>query len=77
MTAKGKVTLLGQYANDAFTFLGDGWVAGGIGFCEPEDWNTPADVANDGMCGTATASIQARYEGGSFTVDKPQFSGLD
>ncbi len=77
VSAKGKVTLLGQYANDQFTFLGEGWVAGGIGFCEPEEWNTPADVANDGWCGTAMASIQARYEGGSFNISDPSFSGID
>ena len=46
----GDMTLLMAEVNDIFNVEGSFWVAGGIGFCDEEDWDTPADVLDDNFC---------------------------
>mgnify|MGYP001194192343 CR=1 FL=1 len=62
VSAKGRLTLLGGYDGSDFVFRGDAWIAGGIGFCEEEDWNTPADVLDDGWCMACVASFDLMYK---------------
>jgi hypothetical protein len=50
VSVRGDLTLLGGEVGDRFKMSGFMWVAGGIGFCDEEDWDTPADVLDDGWC---------------------------
>jgi hypothetical protein len=51
----------GGCANEA-SFKGSFWMAGGIGFCDPEDWDSWANRWwGDGWCWTAGAMISADY----------------
>jgi hypothetical protein len=50
VSIRGDFTLVGGEVNDLFKVAGDFWVAGGAGFCDEEDWDTPADVLDDDWC---------------------------
>lgn len=71
VTAKGRLDLLGGYDN-GLVFWGKAWIAGGIGFCEEEDWETPGDVLDDGFCLACVASFDLLYKNGwssNYAVD--------
>lgn len=50
VSVRGDLTLLGGEVGDKFKMQGSMWVAGGIGFCDEEDWDCPADVLDDDFC---------------------------
>ena len=66
VSIRGDMTLMGAYTNDLFTIGGNFWVAGGIGFCDEEDWDAPCDVLDDGGCAACVAELSAT---GSYPPD--------
>jgi len=50
VTARADMTLLGGLRDDVWHLSGYGFMAGGVGLCEPEDWDTRRDVLNDSWC---------------------------
>jgi len=50
VSVKGKAKLLGGVVGDLFKLEGSFWVAGGIGFCDEEDWDSPGDAFDDDWC---------------------------
>lgn len=64
VTAKGRLSLLGAFDGADFVFQGSGWIAGGIGLCDEEDWKTPEDVLDDGFCLACVASFDLLYKNG-------------
>ena len=76
VSVRGDLTLLGGKVNDLFKISGNMWVAGGIGFCDEEDWDTPADVFDDDFCAACVVSGKAT---GHFPPKdlNLQFSGPD
>lgn len=79
VSIKGKVTLMGLKSGSEYKFSGNGWIAGGLGFCEPEDWNSIADVRDDDWCLTGDAKFGATYStlNSEFSLQGPDFSCCD
>jgi len=79
VSIKGKLTLMGLKSGDDYKFQGNGWIAGGIGFCEPGDWNSISDVRDDDWCLTGDASFGATYSSvdEEFSLSGPDFSCCD
>lgn len=79
VSIKGKVTLMGLKSGSDYKFNGKGWIAGGLGFCEPEDWNSISDVRDDDWCLTGDASFGATYSSvnSDFSLQGPDFSCCD
>lgn len=50
LSVRGDLTLIGGEVGDKFRMQGSMWVAGGLGFCEPDTWDTIQDVFDDGWC---------------------------
>ena len=50
LSIRGDITILGGEVGDKFKMQGTMWVAGGIGFCDADSWDTPADVLDDDFC---------------------------
>lgn len=67
---KGKITCIGAKTGDQYNFSGSGWGAGGLGFCEPEDWKDISSSRSDSWCLTGDASFSATYKGG-WSIDGP------
>ncbi len=64
VSARGDLTLrLWQRQDrDGLSYRGEFWVAGGVGWCEPEDWDTWENRWwDDSWCWTCGALIQANY----------------
>ncbi len=76
VSVRGGVKLMAQVADGDVSLLGEAWGAGGIGFCEPEDWVDIPASRNDDWCGTADVSLKASYKNGSFSVDGAEPSAL-
>jgi hypothetical protein len=58
VSVHGDLTLIGAEVNDVVKFLGSFWVAGGIGFCDEEDWDTPGDVLDDDFCAACVVRLK-------------------
>ena len=56
VSVRGDVTLMAGSVGDRFKMTGAMWVAGGIGACDEEDWDTPADVMDDDFCAACVLS---------------------
>ncbi|MBI1389757.1 MAG: hypothetical protein GC154_15065 [bacterium] len=69
VSVKGSLTLTGGKEGDAYYFKGDAWVAGGVGDCEPEDWDSPSDVLDDKWCYACVADINLTYKNDDWSVD--------
>ena len=82
ISARGDLTLLGSLdlggllddfsfsgLTDNLALAGTGWIAGGIGFCDPEEWTSPAAVWDDSWCYTCLAYLLAEYVRGELGVD--------
>ena len=69
VAVKGEVTLIGGREGSAYYFYGQAWVAGGIGDCEPEDWDTLDDALSDKWCLSCGASIDLTYIQEEWKVD--------
>ena len=54
---RGDGTLMGGMVNDLFKISGNFWAAGGAGFCDPDDWDTPEDVLDDDFCASCVAGM--------------------
>ena len=71
VSARGDITLVGTASAAGYSvsdllaadlaFSGTGFVAGGIGFCSPGSWSTPADVWADDWCYTCLAYLVLQY----------------
>jgi hypothetical protein len=59
VSVRGDMTLIGGEVNDAYRIGGHFWVAGGTGFCDPDDWNSPADVLDDDFCAACVFDCKA------------------
>ncbi len=68
VSVRGKIILIGGKEGSNFFFKGTGWVGGGLGFCEPEEWFTPDDVWADKWCATCVLWLEATYKNG-WSVD--------
>ena len=69
VSVKGEITLIGGREGSNFFFNGQAWVAGGIGDCEPEDWDTLNDAYNDKWCYACGAQIDLTYTREEWEVD--------
>ncbi|MFH1739225.1 MAG: hypothetical protein ABIH23_09470, partial [bacterium] len=69
VSVKGEITLIGGREGSASYFYGEAWVAGGIGDCEPEDWDTLNDAFSDKWCMACGASIDLTYKQEEWEVD--------
>ncbi len=70
VSLKGEVRLIGAKIGEEYSFEGSGWGAGGIGFCEPEDWDSISESRSDSWCLTGDASFKATYKG-SWSIEGP------
>jgi len=59
VSVRGDMTLMGGEVNDAYRVGGHFWVAGGAGFCDPGDWDTPGDVLDDDFCAACVFDCKA------------------
>ncbi|MGH9870254.1 MAG: hypothetical protein ACREAA_19105 [Candidatus Polarisedimenticolia bacterium] len=50
VSARADVTMLGGKTGDVWQLAGHGFVAGGVGWCEPEDWSSRRAVLRDDWC---------------------------
>ncbi|HOU11976.1 MAG TPA: hypothetical protein PKZ84_02585 [Anaerolineae bacterium] len=69
VSLRGDITL--EYAQQTFnnetvrTFIGDGWVAGGLGFCDADGWKSwQTRWWDQPFCWTAGARLQIKYREG-------------
>ena len=69
VSVKGEVTLIGGREGSNYYFNGHAWVAGGIGDCEPEDWDTLNDAYNDKWCYACGASVDLTYKQEQWDVE--------
>lgn len=60
VSVRGDLTLIGGEVQDRFKIQGKFWVAGGIGFCDPDGWDTPSDVLGDNACLSCVISARAK-----------------
>ena len=76
VSIRGDLTLMAGAVNDKFKLQGNLWLAGGIGFCDPEDWHRPADVLDDDFCAACVLSgkMTGSYPPKSLNL---KFSGPD
>jgi len=68
ISVRGKIVLIGGKNSKGFFFKGTGWVAGGIGFCEPETWFTIDEVWADKWCAACVLYLDVIYNN-DWTVD--------
>lgn len=77
VSVRGDLTLIGGVNNDIFKISGKFWVGGGIGFCSPEDWDSPAEALDDDFCAVCVATLKASGtyppEDLNLQVDEPDF----
>ena len=68
---------MGMTDFEAYKIGGNFWLGGGIGSCEPDDWETPADVMNDDWCAACVGYVgmtgESPPEDIEFKVDGPEF----
>lgn len=71
VSVRGDLTLIGGKVNDSFKLSGKFWVAGGIGFCDEEDWDTPSDVLDDDFCTACVGrmGVTGRYPPDDLDLD--------
>lgn len=62
ISVRGKLVLIGNKDASGFTFKGIGWIAGGLGWCEPETWFVPSDVWADKWCWTCILQASVLYK---------------
>ena len=61
-SVKGSLTLLGNKTGDLYQMAGIGWVAAGLGFCEPAQWNNVSDSRSDGWCITGDVTFKGKAQ---------------
>ena len=66
---RGQLEIIGGRSGDVYYFNGNAWVAGGIGFCSPAEWNKISDVWEDDWCYTCVAYIDLTYKNDDWEVD--------
>lgn len=69
--ARGALSLEYQSVNGQDHFIGEGYLAGGVGFCEPESWGDWGERWwGDSACYQAGAGLNATYHSGAgWSVD--------
>jgi hypothetical protein len=73
---RGQITLFGQKVGNNFSFRGDGFGVGGLGFdCDPHTWTTVPRSRRDSWCGTGDAQFSATYNRG-FELGRPSTSAI-
>jgi hypothetical protein len=77
VSVRGTLTLIGGEVNKKFKVTGNFWAAGGIGFCSPEEWDTPQMVLDDDFCAACVGEVEVRgtYPPKDFDleIDGPEF----
>jgi hypothetical protein len=68
ISVRGKLILVGAKDPSGFKFKGTGWLAGGLGWCEPETWFVVDDVWGDKACWTCVLYASVLYHN-SWSVD--------
>ena len=64
--ARGDLSLRYQQSNDQDSFNGDGYVAGGVGNCDPASWGDWSERWwGDGACMQAGAGLNVSYSEGA------------
>lgn len=69
VSARADLTLLGGLTGDVWHLAGNGFIAGGVGSCEPEDWDSRRDVLNDDWCLACVLSGEFRTDSRSREFD--------
>jgi hypothetical protein len=69
VSARADLTLLGGLTGDVWHLAGEGFAAGGVGWCEPESWDSPREALRDDWCFACVLS-------GEFRTDS-RLSGID
>ncbi len=69
VSVKGMLSLIGGKDPSGPFFKGTAWVGGGIGFCDPEDWNSAADVLDDDWCIACVAEFFLIYKNEDWDAD--------
>ncbi|HEV8701099.1 MAG TPA: integrin alpha [Candidatus Polarisedimenticolia bacterium] len=69
VTARADLTLLGGLTDDVWHLGGYGFLAGGVGWCEPNDWDTRRDVLNDDWCLSCVMDGEFSTDSQSGTID--------
>ncbi len=69
VTARADLTLLGGLTDDVWHLAGYGFLAGGVGWCEPNDWDTRRDVLNDDWCLSCVLDGEFSTDSESGTID--------
>ena len=64
VSAKGQLRLIGGKDQAGWFFSGNAWVAGGIGFCDPEDWDSLSEAFDDDWCLVCGANLKIYYRDG-------------
>ncbi|MEM8861818.1 MAG: hypothetical protein AAGD96_26140 [Chloroflexota bacterium] len=68
--ARGDLNLIYQFDDNQHQFTGDGYVAGGIGWCSPGSWGDWEDKWwNDKGCAQAGAYLNVNYNGSDWNVN--------
>jgi len=62
VSARADMTLLGGLQGDIWKLAGHGFAAGGVGSCEPTEWDTRRDVLNDDWCLACVLSGEFRTD---------------
>jgi hypothetical protein len=57
VSIKGSLTLMGMTDFDIYKVGGNFWLGGGIGWCDPEDWDFPDDVLDDDWCAACVVTV--------------------
>jgi hypothetical protein len=69
VSARADLTLLGGLTDDVWHLRGYGFLAGGLGLCEPDDWDTRRDVLRDDWCFACVMDGEFSTDSESGTID--------
>jgi hypothetical protein len=73
---RGQLRALGQLNSDGdWSFLGQGFAAAGVGWCEPASWTSIEKSRSDDWCATSDASFSAGFDG-EWNIPTPSIDGV-
>ncbi len=64
VSIKGQIRLIGGKDQAGWFFQGNAWVAGGIGFCDEEDWDSLSEAFDDDWCFVCGCNAKISYRVG-------------
>lgn len=65
VSVKGQMRLIGGKDQAGWFFSGNAWIAGGIGFCDEEDWDSLSEAFDDDWCFVCGCNAKISYRVGS------------